>query len=71
MTQCHVMCFQTNHEAHLSTGEQRRVLLAQAFCQNTPLLFFDEPTASLDPSHGITLLGLQSKTKFAQKTVLH
>ena len=39
----------------ISGGEQRRVLLAQAFCQNTELILLDEPTASLDPAHAIAV----------------
>ena len=37
----------------LSGGEQRRTLLAQAFCQDAEVLLLDEPTASLDPAHAI------------------
>lgn len=33
----------------LSSGETARVTLAKAFLNNPELLFFDEPTASLDP----------------------
>lgn len=33
----------------LSGGEQRRVLLARAFCSADDLLVLDEPTAGLDP----------------------
>lgn len=33
---------------HLSGGERQRILLAKVLTQETPLIFLDEPTASLD-----------------------
>jgi iron complex transport system ATP-binding protein len=39
----------------ISGGEQRRTLLAQAFCQRTEVVLLDEPTASLDPAHAIAV----------------
>lgn len=32
----------------LSDGQKQKVLLARAFCQNTPIMFLDEPTTFLD-----------------------
>ncbi|HEY3356462.1 MAG TPA: ABC transporter ATP-binding protein [Polyangia bacterium] len=39
----------------LSGGERRRVVLAQAFCQETEVILLDEPTAALDAAHELTL----------------
>jgi iron complex transport system ATP-binding protein len=56
MARCDVLPLRDRRFSELSGGEQRRVLLAQALCQEAGLLLLDEPTASLDPGHAIALM---------------
>ena len=55
MTRCDVLDLANRRFDAISGGEQRRVLLAQAFCQRSDLILLDEPTSSLDPAHAISL----------------
>lgn len=55
MSRCDVLALADRRFDELSGGEQRRVLLAQAFCQESELILLDEPTASLDPAHALAL----------------
>jgi iron complex transport system ATP-binding protein len=54
----------------LSYGEQRRVLLARALSTQARILLFDEPTASLDLSHGLSLQRTLRNLAVAGRTII-
>jgi len=47
----------------LSGGEQQRVFIAKAICQEPKIMLLDEPTASLDIAHQIRVMDLMEKLK--------
>ena len=51
MARCDVADLEARRFDAISGGEQRRALLAQAFCQGADAIVLDEPTAALDPAH--------------------
>jgi iron complex transport system ATP-binding protein len=51
MARCDVAALELRRFDAISGGEQRRALLAQAFCQGAEAIVLDEPTAALDPAH--------------------
>lgn len=55
---------------HMSTGEQRRFLLARALVHDPPVLVFDEPTSGLDPNACFQYLDLARALMRSGKTVL-
>jgi iron complex transport system ATP-binding protein len=47
----------------LSGGEQQRVFIARAICQEPDIMLLDEPTASLDFAHQVRIMDLMEKLK--------
>lgn len=51
----------------LSGGEQQRVFVARAICQQPRIMLLDEPTASLDPAYQVRLMDLMERLKAEQQ----
>ncbi len=58
LTRCDVLDLADRRLHELSGGEQRRVRIAQAMCQEAELLLLDEPSSGLDPQHARDLFAI-------------
>lgn len=62
--------FETRHIRQLSGGQQRRVFLARALCQDAELLLLDEPFAGVDAASEQAIFELIDDIREMGKTVI-
>ncbi|MFN7974222.1 MAG: ABC transporter ATP-binding protein [Acidobacteriota bacterium] len=70
MDACGVRSFASRSVHELSGGELRRVLIARALAQETPVLLLDEPTGGLDIHHQVAIFELLRREARAGRTVV-
>lgn len=74
MKDCGIASLAAKQFHRLSSGEQRKVLLARAIVSETPIILLDEPLSNLDPratKEALTLLRTYSTTKLIIMSTHH
>ena len=70
MADCGIVHLADKPVTELSGGELSRVLLARVFAVSAPVILVDEPTASLDPAHQISIMQLLARTAASGRIVI-
>ncbi len=70
LERCDVQGLADQRFHELSGGEQRRIRIAQALCQEAELLLLDEPSAGLDPQHARDLFQIVRSECDAKRSCL-
>ncbi len=67
---CDVAELRERSLAAISGGQRQRVLIARAAAQSAPIVVVDEPTASLDPAHQVSVFRLLADLSRAGRAVV-
>ncbi len=67
---CDVAHLEDTAATELSGGELSRILFARVLASDTPVILVDEPTASLDPAHQISIMQLMARAAKAGRMVV-
>jgi len=70
LEQVDMTAYEKRHIRHLSGGQQRRVFLARALCQEAELLLLDEPFAGVDAASERAIFQLINDIRTMGKTVM-
>ena len=70
LTQLDLIEYRERDYSQLSGGEKQRVQIARILCQQTPVIFFDEPLNALDIMHQLKVLDLMKSLSLKGRSIL-